>query len=130
MVVTPYCTNGGDPLSHTFTHITIMLSQYLFALIKRRACVPPIFLQACMHPCLFCVKHINSLYLSLRHLCHQNPPVVPTSAPWVQTNSGPPPVGPSYVDPHGSEIMYSQPELPFSDSSQDCFIPQGQVGSH
>ncbi|XP_075881107.1 uncharacterized protein LOC142887376 isoform X3 [Nelusetta ayraudi] len=57
---------------------------------------------------------------------YENPPVVPTSAPWVQTNSGPPPVGPSYVDPHGTEIMYSQPELPFSDSSQDCFIPQGQ----
>lgn len=55
--------NGGDPLLHTITHITIMLSQDLSALIKRRARVPPIFLHAGTHPCLFCVKHINSPFI-------------------------------------------------------------------
>uniref|UniRef100_A0A8D0AE28 Eukaryotic translation initiation factor 4 gamma, 1a n=1 Tax=Sander lucioperca TaxID=283035 RepID=A0A8D0AE28_SANLU len=50
-----------------------------------------------------------------------------TSAPRVQTSSGPRPVGPTQVYPHGSQMMMiSQQQLSFAGSPQGYFIPPGQ----
>uniref|UniRef100_A0A667YP70 Eukaryotic translation initiation factor 4 gamma, 1a n=1 Tax=Myripristis murdjan TaxID=586833 RepID=A0A667YP70_9TELE len=62
---------------------------------------------------------------------YQNRPAVPTSAPRVQTSSGPRPVGPPHLYPPGSQtmMMIPQQQLSFAGSPQGYFIPSGQVGS-
>ena len=56
---------------------------------------------------------------------------MPTSAPRVQTSSGPRPVGPTHVYPAGSQMMMiPQQQISFPGSPQGYFIPPGQVGSH
>uniref|UniRef100_A0A8D0ADR4 Eukaryotic translation initiation factor 4 gamma, 1a n=1 Tax=Sander lucioperca TaxID=283035 RepID=A0A8D0ADR4_SANLU len=58
---------------------------------------------------------------------YQNRPAMATSAPRVQTSSGPRPVGPTQVYPHGSQMMMiSQQQLSFAGSPQGYFIPPGQ----
>uniref|UniRef100_A0AAQ5X2W3 Eukaryotic translation initiation factor 4 gamma, 1a n=1 Tax=Amphiprion ocellaris TaxID=80972 RepID=A0AAQ5X2W3_AMPOC len=62
---------------------------------------------------------------------YQNRPAMATSAPRVQTSSGPRPVGPAHVYPPSSQMMMiSQQQLPFAGSPQGYFIPPGQVSSH
>uniref|UniRef100_A0A667Z0H5 Eukaryotic translation initiation factor 4 gamma, 1a n=1 Tax=Myripristis murdjan TaxID=586833 RepID=A0A667Z0H5_9TELE len=59
---------------------------------------------------------------------YQNRPAVPTSAPRVQTSSGPRPVGPPHLYPPGSQtmMMIPQQQLSFAGSPQGYFIPSGQ----
>uniref|UniRef100_A0A672J8Q9 Eukaryotic translation initiation factor 4 gamma, 1a n=1 Tax=Salarias fasciatus TaxID=181472 RepID=A0A672J8Q9_SALFA len=58
---------------------------------------------------------------------YQNRPTMATSAPRVQTSSGPRPVGPTHVYPTSSQMMMiSQQQLPFAGSPQGYFIPPGQ----
>ncbi|CAN9503434.1 unnamed protein product [Ophioblennius macclurei] len=59
---------------------------------------------------------------------YQNRPTMATSAPRVQTSSGPRPVGPTHVYPTSSAqmMMISQQQLPFPGSPQGYFIPPGQ----
>ncbi|XP_023141515.2 eukaryotic translation initiation factor 4 gamma 1a isoform X2 [Amphiprion ocellaris] len=58
---------------------------------------------------------------------YQNRPAMATSAPRVQTSSGPRPVGPAHVYPPSSQMMMiSQQQLPFAGSPQGYFIPPGQ----
>uniref|UniRef100_A0A4W6DTL1 Eukaryotic translation initiation factor 4 gamma, 1a n=1 Tax=Lates calcarifer TaxID=8187 RepID=A0A4W6DTL1_LATCA len=63
---------------------------------------------------------------------YPNRPTMATSAPRVQTSSGPRPVGPAHVYPPSSQMMMiSQQQLSFAGSPQSYFIPpHGQVGSH
>lgn len=62
---------------------------------------------------------------------YQNRPTMATSAPRVQTSSGPRPVGPAHVYPPSSQMMMiSQQQIPFASSPQGYFIPPGQVCSH
>uniref|UniRef100_A0A8D0ABK8 Eukaryotic translation initiation factor 4 gamma, 1a n=1 Tax=Sander lucioperca TaxID=283035 RepID=A0A8D0ABK8_SANLU len=62
-----------------------------------------------------------------RQSYYQNRPAMATSAPRVQTSSGPRPVGPTQVYPHGSQMMMiSQQQLSFAGSPQGYFIPPGQ----
>uniref|UniRef100_A0A8C5B082 Eukaryotic translation initiation factor 4 gamma 1 n=1 Tax=Gadus morhua TaxID=8049 RepID=A0A8C5B082_GADMO len=62
---------------------------------------------------------------------YPNRPTMPTSAPRVQTSSGPRPVGPTHVYPAGSQMMMiPQQQISFPGSPQGYFIPPGQVGSH
>uniref|UniRef100_A0A8D0DBD3 Eukaryotic translation initiation factor 4 gamma, 1a n=1 Tax=Sander lucioperca TaxID=283035 RepID=A0A8D0DBD3_SANLU len=87
-----------------------------------------------------CVARLKGGYRALqvtcsRETCHssyyQNRPAMATSAPRVQTSSGPRPVGPTQVYPHGSQMMMiSQQQLSFAGSPQGYFIPPGQVGSN
>uniref|UniRef100_A0A8C5B4T7 Eukaryotic translation initiation factor 4 gamma 1 n=1 Tax=Gadus morhua TaxID=8049 RepID=A0A8C5B4T7_GADMO len=52
---------------------------------------------------------------------------MPTSAPRVQTSSGPRPVGPTHVYPAGSQMMMiPQQQISFPGSPQGYFIPPGQ----
>ncbi|XP_032386526.1 eukaryotic translation initiation factor 4 gamma 1a isoform X3 [Etheostoma spectabile] len=53
---------------------------------------------------------------------YQNRPAMATSAPRVQTSSGPRPVGPTQVYPHSSQMMM----MSFPGSPQGYFIPPGQ----
>ncbi|XP_070829542.1 eukaryotic translation initiation factor 4 gamma 1a isoform X2 [Chaetodon trifascialis] len=58
---------------------------------------------------------------------YQNRPAMATSAPRVQTSSGPRPVGPAHVYPPSSQMMMiSQQQLSFAGSPQGYFIPPGQ----
>ncbi|XP_068593625.1 eukaryotic translation initiation factor 4 gamma 1a isoform X2 [Cebidichthys violaceus] len=58
---------------------------------------------------------------------YQNRPAMATSAPRVQTSSGPRPVGPTHVYPPSSQMMMiSQQQLSFAGSPQGYFIPPGQ----
>ncbi|XP_029308570.1 eukaryotic translation initiation factor 4 gamma 1a isoform X2 [Cottoperca gobio] len=58
---------------------------------------------------------------------YQNRPAMATSAPRVQTSSGPRPVGPTHVYPSSSQMMMiSQQQLSFAGSPQGYFIPPGQ----
>ncbi|XP_056148646.1 eukaryotic translation initiation factor 4 gamma 1a [Lampris incognitus] len=58
---------------------------------------------------------------------YQNRPAIPSSAPRVQTSSGPRPVGPTHVYPPGSQMMMiPQQQLSFPGSPQSYFIPPGQ----
>uniref|UniRef100_A0A3P8SDH7 Eukaryotic translation initiation factor 4 gamma, 1a n=1 Tax=Amphiprion percula TaxID=161767 RepID=A0A3P8SDH7_AMPPE len=62
-----------------------------------------------------------------RQSYYQNRPAMATSAPRVQTSSGPRPVGPAHVYPPSSQMMMiSQQQLPFAGSPQGYFIPPGQ----
>ncbi|XP_028282693.1 eukaryotic translation initiation factor 4 gamma 1a isoform X2 [Parambassis ranga] len=62
-----------------------------------------------------------------RQSYYQNRPTMATSAPRVQTSSGPRPVGPTHVYPPSSQMMMiSQQQLPFAGSPQGYFIPPGQ----
>ncbi|XP_056246690.1 eukaryotic translation initiation factor 4 gamma 1a isoform X2 [Seriola aureovittata] len=55
---------------------------------------------------------------------YQNRPAMATSAPRVQTSSGPRPVGPTHVYPPSSQMMMiSQQQLSFAGSPQGYFIP-------
>uniref|UniRef100_A0A665V820 Eukaryotic translation initiation factor 4 gamma 1-like n=1 Tax=Echeneis naucrates TaxID=173247 RepID=A0A665V820_ECHNA len=55
---------------------------------------------------------------------YQNRPAMATSAPRVQTSSGPRPVGPAHVYPPSSQMMMiSQQQLSFAGSPQGYFIP-------
>ncbi|XP_046874129.1 eukaryotic translation initiation factor 4 gamma 1a isoform X2 [Hypomesus transpacificus] len=58
---------------------------------------------------------------------YQNRPAMPSSAPRVQTSSGPRPVGPTHVYQTGSQMMMiPQQQLSFAGSPQSYFIPPGQ----
>ncbi|XP_059914280.1 eukaryotic translation initiation factor 4 gamma 1a isoform X3 [Gadus macrocephalus] len=58
---------------------------------------------------------------------YPNRPTMPTSAPRVQTSSGPRPVGPTHVYPAGSQMMMiPQQQISFPGSPQGYFIPPGQ----
>ncbi|XP_054612711.1 eukaryotic translation initiation factor 4 gamma 1a isoform X2 [Dunckerocampus dactyliophorus] len=58
---------------------------------------------------------------------YPNRPAMATSAPRVQTSSGPRTVGPTHVYQPGSQMMMiSQQQLSFPGSPQGYFIPQGQ----
>ncbi|KAM9844721.1 eukaryotic translation initiation factor 4 gamma 1a [Aulostomus maculatus] len=58
---------------------------------------------------------------------YPNRPAMATSAPRVQTSSGPRPVGPAHVYPPSSQMMMiSQQQLSFAGSPQGYFIPPGQ----
>ncbi|KAK1878600.1 Eukaryotic translation initiation factor 4 gamma 1 [Dissostichus eleginoides] len=58
---------------------------------------------------------------------YQNRPAMATSAPRLQTSSGPRPVGPTHVYPPNSQMMMiSQQQLSFAGSPQGYFIPPGQ----
>ncbi|XP_042352934.1 eukaryotic translation initiation factor 4 gamma 1a isoform X2 [Plectropomus leopardus] len=62
-----------------------------------------------------------------RQSYYQNRPAMATSAPRVQTSSGPRPVGPTHVYPPNSQMMMiSQQQLSFAGSPQGYFIPPGQ----
>ncbi|XP_008283971.1 eukaryotic translation initiation factor 4 gamma 1a isoform X2 [Stegastes partitus] len=62
-----------------------------------------------------------------RQSYYQNRPAMATSAPRVQTSSGPRSVGPAHVYPPSSQMMMiSQQQLPFPGSPQGYFIPPGQ----
>ncbi|XP_033492671.2 eukaryotic translation initiation factor 4 gamma 1a isoform X3 [Epinephelus lanceolatus] len=62
-----------------------------------------------------------------RQSYYQNRPAMATSAPRVQTSSGPRPVGPAHVYPPSSQMMMiSQQQLSFASSPQGYFIPPGQ----
>uniref|UniRef100_A0A672JAX6 Eukaryotic translation initiation factor 4 gamma, 1a n=1 Tax=Salarias fasciatus TaxID=181472 RepID=A0A672JAX6_SALFA len=62
-----------------------------------------------------------------RQVCLFYSPTMATSAPRVQTSSGPRPVGPTHVYPTSSQMMMiSQQQLPFAGSPQGYFIPPGQ----
>ncbi|XP_029381425.1 eukaryotic translation initiation factor 4 gamma 1a [Echeneis naucrates] len=59
-----------------------------------------------------------------RQSYYQNRPAMATSAPRVQTSSGPRPVGPAHVYPPSSQMMMiSQQQLSFAGSPQGYFIP-------
>ncbi|XP_057713072.1 eukaryotic translation initiation factor 4 gamma 1a isoform X2 [Corythoichthys intestinalis] len=58
---------------------------------------------------------------------YSNRPAMATSAPRVQTSSGPRPVGPTHVYPPSSQMMMiPQQQLSFAGSPQGYFIPPGQ----
>ncbi|XP_037314517.2 eukaryotic translation initiation factor 4 gamma 1a isoform X3 [Pungitius pungitius] len=58
---------------------------------------------------------------------YQNRPAMATSAPRVQTSSGPRPVGPTHVySPNSQMMMISQQQLSFASSPQGYFISPGQ----
>ncbi|XP_050925976.1 eukaryotic translation initiation factor 4 gamma 1a isoform X3 [Lates calcarifer] len=59
-----------------------------------------------------------------RQSYYPNRPTMATSAPRVQTSSGPRPVGPAHVYPPSSQMMMiSQQQLSFAGSPQSYFIP-------
>ncbi|XP_030015637.1 eukaryotic translation initiation factor 4 gamma 1a isoform X3 [Sphaeramia orbicularis] len=57
---------------------------------------------------------------------YQNRPAMATSAPRVQTSSGPRPVAPHVYPPSSQMMMISQQQLPFAGSPQGYFLPPGQ----
>ncbi|XP_074544288.1 eukaryotic translation initiation factor 4 gamma 1a isoform X2 [Halichoeres trimaculatus] len=57
---------------------------------------------------------------------YQNRPAMATSAPRVQTSSGPRPVGPHVYPSSSQMMMISQQQLSFAGSPQSYFIPSGQ----
>nr|XP_046263507.1 eukaryotic translation initiation factor 4 gamma 1a isoform X3 [Scatophagus argus] len=70
--------------------------------------------------------HQQGGYRALQNY-YQSRPTMATSAPRVQTSSGPRPVGPAHVYPPSSQMMMiSQQQLSFASSPQGYFIPSGQ----
>uniref|UniRef100_A0A3P8XJF7 Eukaryotic translation initiation factor 4 gamma, 1a n=1 Tax=Esox lucius TaxID=8010 RepID=A0A3P8XJF7_ESOLU len=73
-----------------------------------------------------CALHQQGGYRALQPY-YANRPAMNTSAPRVQTSSGPRPVGPAHVYQTGSQMMMIPgQQLSFTSSPQSYFIPPGQ----